>query len=67
MLGRVKVFCGMFILGRIATTNVPAAQAQAKVHPLIAHLQTFLTAMGMRFDVLYLIEMRTLSHRYPPT
>jgi hypothetical protein len=66
MLGRVKVFRGMFILGRIATTDVPATQAQTKMHPLIAHLQAFFATTGMRFDVLYLIEMRALSHRYPP-
>ncbi len=62
MLGGVKVLRSVFILGRIATTNVPAAQAQAKVHPPIAHLQTLFTAAGMRFHILNLIEMRTFAH-----
>jgi hypothetical protein len=66
MLGRVKVFRSVFVLGRIATPDVPATQAQAKMHPLIAHLETFFTSTGMGFDVLDLIEMRTLSHRCPP-
>src|ERR1700730_3886772 len=66
MLGRVEVFRSMFILGRIATPDVPTAQTQAKVHPRIAHLQTLFTAMGVRLDVLDLIEMRTFSHRSPP-
>jgi hypothetical protein len=67
MLGRVEMFRSVFIFGRIATTDVPTTQAQAKVHPLIAHLQAFFTTAGIRFDVLDLIEMRTGSHRCPPT
>jgi len=62
MLGGVKVLCSVLIFGRIATTNMPAAQAQAQVHPPIAHLQTIFTAPGMRFHILDLIEMRAFCH-----
>src|ERR1700681_1652702 len=41
MLGRVEVFRSMFILGRIATPDVPTAQTQAKVTPRTAHFKTF--------------------------
>ena len=66
MLGRMEVLGSMLIFGRIATTDVPATQTQAKVHPPVAHLQTLFTTSGMRFDVLDLIEMRTLIHRFSP-
>jgi hypothetical protein len=56
----------VFVLGRIATTDVAAAQAQTKMHPRIAHLQTFFTTLRMRFDILNLIEMRACRHRCPP-
>jgi len=62
MLGRMEVLGSVFIFRRIATTNVPAAQTQAKVHPPVAHLQTLFTTLGMGFNVLDLIEMRTLAH-----
>jgi hypothetical protein len=66
MLARMEVLGSMLIFGRIATADVPATQAQAKVHPPVAHLQTLFTTSGMRFDVLDLIEMRTLSHCFSP-
>ena len=66
MRGRMEVFRGVFIFGRIATTDMPAAQAQAKVHPPIARFQTLFTTSGARFDILDLIEMRAVSHGFPP-
>ena len=62
MLGRMEVLGSVFIFRRIATTDVPTAQAEAKVHPPVAHLQTLFTTSRMRFDVLDLIEMSTLAH-----
>src|SRR6266480_5375566 len=66
MRGRMEVFRGVFVFGRIATTDVPAAQAQAKVHPPIPHFQTLFTTSGTRFDILDLIEMGAVSHGFPP-
>ena len=66
MSGRAEVFRGVFILGGIATTDVPAVQAQTKVHPPIALLQTLLTTPSARFDILDLIEMCAVTHCFPP-
>jgi len=66
MFGRMEVFCSVLVFGRIATTDVPAAQAQAKVNPPIAHLQTLFTTLAVRFDVPDLVQVSTLSHRLPP-
>jgi hypothetical protein len=55
VLGGVKVFGGVFVLGRIAAANVSAAQAQAQVDPFIAHLQAFFAAIRMWFDVTNLV------------
>ena len=66
MCGRMEVFRGVFIFGRIATTDMPAAQAQAKVHPPIPHFQTLFTTSAARFDILDLIEMGAGSHCFPP-
>jgi hypothetical protein len=53
VLRRVLVFRG------IATTHVAACHAQPEMHPGVMHLQAFLTTVGMRLDVLNLVEMRT--------
>ena len=66
MGGRMEVFRGVFIFGRIATTDMPAAQAQAKVHPPIPHFQTLFTTSGARFHILDLIEVDTVTHGLPP-
>jgi hypothetical protein len=64
MLGGVKMFRGMFVLGGIAATHVPAAQAQPKVHPTVTHLQAFFAAFGFWLYALNLIEVGTVfSHR----
>jgi hypothetical protein len=59
MAGRV------LILGRVATANVAAAQAQAKMHPAVAHLQAFFTPASMRFYLMDLIEMCALCQCLP--
>jgi hypothetical protein len=58
------VLGGMFVLGGITTADVPATQAQAKVHPPVARPQTLFATSSMRFDVPDLIEMGTLSHDF---
>lgn len=66
MSGRAEVFGSVLILGGIATADVPTAQAQTKVHPPIALLQTLLTTSSARFDILDLIEMRAVGHCFTP-
>ena len=43
-----------------------AAQAQVKVYPAVAHLQTLLTTPGVRLDLLDLIKMSPLAHSDSP-
>lgn len=44
MLGLVVVFGGVLVFGGIAATYMTADHAEPQVHPLIAHLEAFLTA-----------------------
>jgi len=62
VLGRVKVFGGVFVLRRIAATDVAAGKAQAQVDPGVAHLQTFFASLGMGLYVVDLVEVRTARH-----
>lgn len=66
MLGLVKMFGGVFILGGIATADVPAGHAEPKMHPPIAGLQAFLAAPRMRLHILNLVYMAALSHAQSP-
>jgi hypothetical protein len=60
MLRGMKMFCGVFVLGRVTTSDMTAAQAQAQMHPAIAHLQALFAAPGLWFHVLDLIEVSTV-------
>jgi hypothetical protein len=61
----MKMFCGVFVFGRVAATDMAANQAEAQVHPAVAHLQTFFAALGFGLYVLDLIEMSTIiSHGF---
>jgi hypothetical protein len=50
MLRRVKVLGGVFVLGRIATADVAAFQAQPQMDPGIAHLEAFFTTGRLGLD-----------------
>jgi hypothetical protein len=39
------MFCGVLVLRRIATANLPAFKAQAQMNPCISSLDTFLAHM----------------------
>jgi hypothetical protein len=58
MLGRV------FVLRRVAATDVAADQAQPQVNPGIARLQAVLATVRARLDLANLIDMQTLR-RHP--
>ena len=58
MLGCVPV------LRVIATTDMSACQAQSKVHPLVARLQTLLAALPRRSHLAYLIQMPAGRRRH---
>jgi hypothetical protein len=67
MLRFVKMLSGVLVLGRVATTNVSASEAQTQVNPRIAGLGAVLTHMFIGFSYLDLIKVRAFFwHRYPP-
>jgi hypothetical protein len=55
--GGAKVLRRMFILRRVATSDVAANHAKAQVHPDIAHFEAFFASPCVRFDILDLIDM----------
>jgi len=50
MLRFVKVFGGVFVLGRVAAAHIAADKAHAQVDPGIAGLHAVLTNMLSRFS-----------------
>ena len=61
MIRPVKMFRGVFILGRITTADVAATHAEPQVHPGVANFQAIFTTIGTGLNFLNLIEMCT-SH-----
>ncbi len=67
MLCGMKMLRGVFVLGGVAATDMSTAQAQAQMHPTIAHLQTLFAAPGLWLNALDLIEMCAIfGHTYLP-
>lgn len=57
MVGSLKMLGSVFVGRRIAAAHVPAAKAEAQMHPPIARLQTILTALSARRNLLDLVKM----------
>ena len=62
MRGFAEVRACVLVLRRVAASDVPAAPAQAKVHPGIAQRQALLTTIGVGLHVADLVEMGTGRH-----
>jgi len=60
VLRGVEMFRGVLVLRRIAATDMTAAFAYPKMHPIIAHFQALFAALRTRRYLMYLIQMRTL-------
>ena len=60
-----EVSCRMTSRRRVAATDMAALQAQPQVHPTVTHLQALFAALGVRSDLLDLIEMLAGLHVYP--
>jgi hypothetical protein len=58
----MKVFGGVFVLGGIATADMPAAQAQAQMDPGVAHLETLFASADVGLDVTNLIGVGAAFH-----
>jgi hypothetical protein len=55
MMFGVEMLSGVTILGIVTASHVAAGETQSQMHPGIAHLQAFLTAVRMRLHIVYLI------------
>lgn len=66
VLSAVEVLGGVFVFRRVAATDMAALQAQPQVHPAVTRLQTLFAALGVRSDLLDLVEMLAGLHGYPP-
>jgi hypothetical protein len=65
MLRFVEMLGGVLVLGRVATANVPASEAQTQVNPRIAGLGALLTHMFIGFSYLDLIKVGAFFwHRF---
>lgn len=58
VLRGVEMSCGVTIFRRIAAAYVAAGQAQAKVHPRVAHQETLLAAFAAGRDFLDFLNVR---------
>jgi hypothetical protein len=57
MLAGVKMFSGVFVLGRIAAAHVPARHTHAQVNPRVAEFYAFFANMRIRGCDFYLIQV----------
>jgi hypothetical protein len=62
VLGRMKMFGGVLVLGRVAAADVAAFEAQAQVDPGVSHFQALFAAAGVRLDGANLRKMRAARH-----
>jgi hypothetical protein len=51
MMGGVKVFRGVFVLGIITAADVAALHAHPQVDPRVAHREALLTTAGVRLQM----------------
>ena len=67
MRGFVEVFRGVLVFRAVAAAYMTTLQAQAQMHPGVAHFQTLFASLrrfgGHRS---YLIEMSAFRHALPP-
>lgn len=61
MLGLMEVLSSVLVLGRVATSDVPALQAHAQMYPGVAGLYAILADVLVGFRELDLIQMSTCS------
>jgi hypothetical protein len=49
---------GVLVFRGVATADVAAAQTQAEMHPIVAHLEALFAALGFGLDAANLIDVR---------
>ena len=63
MLARVEVLRGVVVGTGVATAYVAAGQAFPEMDPPISGLQALLAALGARFYVVDLVQVRAISQK----
>ena len=63
MLRAMKVLRRMFVLRRVAATDMPTFEAQTQMDPPVTGFHTFFTDVLIRTGEFDLIEMGTLRHK----
>src|ERR1041385_2167726 len=53
----MKVLGSVFILGAVATSHVPAGQAQSQVYPIVAHCKALLASIAAGFNLADLLRV----------
>jgi len=66
VLGFMEMIGGVLVLGRVATPDVPANQAQTQMNLSIAHFHAFLAQVLVCYRELDLVQVAAfLWHRLP--
>jgi hypothetical protein len=58
----VEMFGGVLILGRVTAADVSTREAQTKMNPSIAGLQTLLATVGFRSNFVDLFQVGATGH-----
>jgi hypothetical protein len=61
MFAFVEVLRGVFILGRVAATDIPALKTKPKMHPPVARFNALFADVLVGFRDFDLVEMRTFT------
>jgi hypothetical protein len=65
MIGRVEMLCSMFVFRGITAAHMSTGETEAQVYPTVTYFQAILAAACARYDIPYLVEMRTLFGHQP--
>jgi hypothetical protein len=53
VIGCVEMFCGVFVLGGVATGNVATDHAEAEMNPSVAHFDAFGADVSVGFNAFF--------------
>jgi hypothetical protein len=57
MVRPVEVFGGVLVLGRIATSDMPAVQANSQMYPTVAHLDALFANVLLWLEILGIFQV----------
>jgi hypothetical protein len=64
--GRIEVLQSVRVLRVLAAADVAAGEAQAKMYPGVAGLQTLLATVASALNLAYLVQVGAGEHTDPP-